>query len=391
MRPCKYLIIILSALQLTGCHNKEVPSEIKNQIDSLSAVMVPQHMESLCDLSVTMSEGGVITVRGETNLPEAKDKVIELLNRSGYKYNDSITVLPDTSVVKKPWGLVTVSVCNMRTEPSNGAEMATQPLMGTPVKILNRSGGWLFIQTPDAYLGWTGDDAIAELSDNEMAAWKSSERLIFLKNTGVITDSYDQTVSDIVLGCVLKKTGEQKDFYSVVLPDGREGRIRKNEASDFRVWAEKAEPVADLMIAFARTMMGSPYLWGGTSTKGMDCSGFTKTIYFTGGVILARDASGQYRYGTERSIEHGCDSLAPGDLLFFGRMNDGKKRITHTGMYIGDTEFIHSSGMVRINSLDSTRVNYSQYRASTLLGAKRVIGVTPGKGIERVSQHRWYF
>jgi len=391
MRFLKYLVIALSVLQLTGCKNREVPLELKSQIDSLSAAMVPQRLESLCDLSLTMSEGGVITVTGKTNLPEARDKVIDLLERSGYKYKDSIAVLPDTSVIKKPWGLVTISVCNMRTEPSNGAEMATQPLMGTPVKILDRDGGWLFVQTPDSYLGWTGDDAITELSDNEMIAWKGSDRVIFLENTGVITDSYNQTVSDIVLGCVLKKTGEEKEFYKVVLPDGREGRIRKNDASDFRVWAEKAEPQADLMVAFARTMMGTPYLWGGTSTKAVDCSGFTKTIYLTGGLILARDASSQYRYGIERSIDNGCDSLAAGDLLFFGRIQDGKKRITHTGMYIGDTEFIHSSGMVRINSLDSTRVNYSRYRATTLLGARRIIGATPGKGIERVSHHCWYF
>jgi len=391
MRFLKYLVIALYVLQIAGCNNMEVPLELKSQIDSLSAAMVPQRMESLCDLSLTMSEGGVITVNGKTNLPEARDKVIELLDRSGYKYNDSITVLPDTSVVKKPWGLVTVSVCNMRTEPSNGAEMVTQPLMGTPVKILDRNGGWLFVQTPDSYLGWTGDDAIVELGDKEMDAWKSSDRLIFLSNIGVITDSKNNTVSDIVMGCVLKKTGEQKDFYKVVLPDGREGRIRKNDASDFSVWAEKTEPQADLMVAFARTMMGTPYLWGGTSTKGVDCSGFTKTIYLTGGLILARDASSQYRYGIERSIDNGCDSLAPGDLLFFGHIQDGKKRITHTGMYIGDTEFIQSSGMVRINSLDSTRVNYSRYRATTLLGARRIIGATPGKGIERVSHHCWYF
>ena len=391
MRFLKYLVIALSVLQLTGCKNREVPLELKSQIDSLSAAMVPQRMESLCDLSLTMSEGGVITVTGKTNLPEARDKVIDLLERSGYKYKDSIAVLPDTSVIKKPWGLVTISVCNMRTEPSNGAEMATQPLMGTPVKILDSHGGWLFVQTPDSYLGWTGDDAIAELSDNEMIAWKGSDRVIFLENTGVITDSYNQTVSDIVLGCVLKKTGEEKEFYKVVLPDGREGRIRKNDASDFRVWAEKTEPQADLMVPFARSMMGTPYLWGGTSTKAVDCSGFTKTIYLTGGLILARDASSQYRYGIERSIDNGCDSLAAGDLLFFGRIQDGKKRITHTGMYIGDTEFIHSSGMVRINSLDSTRVNYSRYRATTLLGARRIIGATPGKGIERVSHHCWYF
>ena len=78
--------------------------------------MVPQHAEAFCDLSLVMNKGKNITVRGETNLPEAKEKVFELLRQSGYTYTDSITVLPDTSVVKKPWGLVTVSVCNIRTK-----------------------------------------------------------------------------------------------------------------------------------------------------------------------------------------------------------------------------------------------------------------------------------
>ena len=129
--------------------------------------MVPQHAEALCDLSLVMNKGKNITVRGETNLPEAKDKIFELLTRSGYTYIDSITVLPDTSVVKKPWGLVTVSVCNIRTKPAHKAEMATQALMGTPVKILNKQGGWLLVQTPDSYMGWT-DDPVEELSDSEL-------------------------------------------------------------------------------------------------------------------------------------------------------------------------------------------------------------------------------
>ena len=123
----------------------------------------------------------------------------------------------------------------------------------------------------------------------------------------------------------------------------------------------------------------------------MDCSGFTKTIYFSAGLIITRDASAQFRYGEERNIENGGASLQPGDLVFFGRVRDGKKRITHTGMYIGDTEFIHSSRMVKINSFDSTRANFSQYLLEILQGAKGFIGVTPGEGFVRVSQHKWYF
>lgn len=390
MKLINYLILLSCVIQLAGCKNKEVPADLQEQLDSISAAMVPQHAEALCDVNLVMGEGGSIIVKGETNLPRAKEEILAMLGRSGHNFTDSITVLPDPTVVENPWGLVSVSVCNIRTRPSHAAEMATQALMGTPVKILNKRGGWLMVQTPDSYIGWT-DDPLAELSDSGLVAWKNSGRLIYMKNTGVISDADELIVSDIVFGVILGKAGEQRDHFRVTLPDGREGLIKKSEVTDFRVWAEKAEPDPAAMIKFARTFLGTPYLWGGTSTKGVDCSGYTKTIYYSAGLILTRDASGQFRYGLERSIENGSDSLAPGDLLFFGRVRDGRQRITHTGMYIGDSEFIHSSRMVKINSFDSTRANYSEYLLEILQGARRIAGIPPGEGFVRVSQHSWYF
>jgi len=390
MKPLNYLVLLLILFQFAGCQNKDVPAELTEQLEAIASEMVPQHAESLCDITLVMSEGGILTAKGETNLPEAKSAVIEMLEKSGSTYADSITLLPDPAVVEKPWGLVSVSVCNIRTRPAHSAEMATQALMGTPVKILNKRSGWLLVQTPDSYLGWT-DDPVAELSDEEMAAWKSSDRLIYLGHTGVITDSKGETVSDIVFGGILVKTGEKGANRTVMLPDGRTGEVRKQETDDLRKWAESTSIEPERLIRFAKTFTGTPYLWGGTSTKGVDCSGFTKTIYYYGGVIMTRDASGQFRYGEEVSIEKPCESLMPGDLLFFGRVRDGKPRITHTGMYIGDTEFIHSSGLVKINSLDSTRANYSPYLLEILQGARRVTGFTQGKGLERVAQHGWYF
>lgn len=391
MKSLKLLILILSVLQTFGCQEKAVPEKLMSQVDSISAAFVPVRAEGLCDIDLYMANGGVIVIKGETNFPEAKSELIALMDRSGYQFSDSITVLPDTTQVKMPWGLVTVSVCNMRGRPAHAGEMVTQAIMGTPVRILNRRGGWLFIQTPDSYLGWTNDDAITELTESQMNGWKGSGRVIYTRNIGDLKGDDGLVVSDLVMGSIVKKEGETRDHYIVSLPDGRKGNLSKSDAADFSVWAREKQPVAGDLIAFGKSLLGSPYLWGGTSTKGIDCSGFVKITYFTAGMILARDASSQYLYGREIPMETSLDSLSPGDLVFFGRMRDGKKWMGHTGMYIGDTEVIHSSGMVKINSLDTTRANYSEYLGSIFLGAKRFIGVPPEKGYQRVSEHNWYF
>ena len=391
MKRISYLLILLLSLQFIGCSEGGVPKKILSDVDSIASRWVPQNSESLCDAELVFSSSGRIIVRGETNLAEAKEEISEYMKNSGHAFTDSLTLLPDTSIIKKPWGLITLSVSNIRSKPSHSAEMITQAILGTPVKILKKDGGWMFIQTPDSYLGWTNNSAVAEFSEAEMAEWRKADRVIFKRNYGDILSSKGEVVSDLVFGAIIAKTGEAKANFNIELPDGREGYIKMSEASDFRTWAENTHPAADDLTAYARTLLGSPYLWGGTSSKGIDCSGYVKTIYFSNGVILTRDASSQYKYGKEIPVENNLDSLLPGDLLFFGRERDGRKIITHVGMYIGDTEVIHSPGIIEVMSLDSTRVNYSNYRSRSLQGAKRIIGVTPGKGIERVSQHNWYF
>jgi cell wall-associated NlpC family hydrolase len=389
MKLSNYLSLLFIIVLLAGCNPKEVPADLQEQLDFIAAAMVPQPAESICNVAMSMEKSGSITVKGETNLPEAKEEILAMLDKSGYSYNDSITVLPDPDVVKKPWGLITVSVCNVRSVPAHEAEMVTQALMGTPVRILDNRGGWFLVQMPDSYIGWVRS-TVAELTDDQLAAWKGSERLIYLGQNGLITDSRGEAVSDIVFGGVIAKSGARGENWTVVLPDGRTGEVKKGETADFSKWAESASIEPQGLVRFARSFLGVPYLWGGTSSKGLDCSGYTKTIYLSGGVIMTRDASAQYKYGDEVSIEQPCESLAPADLLYFGSV---KGRITHTGMFIGDTEFIHASGsgMVIINSFDSTRTNYSAHLLKILQGARRVTGFTEGKGLERVSRHDWYF
>jgi hypothetical protein len=388
----RFLIPLILLLLISGCKHSDVKVSIQKDIDSIVHKWVPDQREGICTVNLSPLSGGKVLIKGETNLPEARAEIINYLVKSGYEYSDSLMIIPDTNEIEKPWGLVSISVCNIKKNPSYSSELVSQSIMGTPVKILKKKGGWLLIQTPDYYIGWVNSSGIAELNEQEITNWKHSERVIFTRKSGDILfeSGSDRVLSDIVSGSILEVIDKKNGYYQVVLPDERRGILYKSDVADFKQWSSGAFPDADKLILFAKSLLGSPYLWGGTSTKAFDCSGFVKTIYFTGGIILARDASLQFLHGIPVEYSSSSDSLRKGDLIFFGNNNKGVKRITHVGMYIGDTEVIHCSGMVRINSLDSSRANYSEYLKNSIMGVRRIIGTESGKGVEHISNHSWY-
>ncbi len=389
----KLLVAVSFSLILaSGCKQKpNANNNYKSDIDSIGIFYVPDLREGIFDAEI-ISGGSALTLKGETSVPEAKEAIIGLLNQAGVNFIDSLKVLPDTSEIKETWGLVNVSVCNIRFFSSYDAEMVSQALMGTPVKILKRNNGWLLVQTPDMYLGWVDSDAIVFTSVGGHDIWKSSSRLFYTGKTGDIYSdrSMNRVISDIVAGCILEVTGNQISGYEVKLPDGRIGYIPVDKAILLDQLSVKTFLNSTNLLSTAESFMGIPYLWGGASSKGFDCSGFVKTIYFLNGIILDRDASQQFQNGMRLRRGSFPDSLKTGDLLFFGTARRGRARATHVGMYIGDTEFIHCSGMVKVNSLDSTRVNFSRSRRDTFLGVRRIIGAPYGKGIQPVLDHEWY-
>lgn len=368
---------------------------VSDYFNETKSIFAPDKRTAILNIEFNFNEN-VVLCNGETNLADAKDYFFFKLQQNNIKYMDNVNVIPDETIGDRKYGIINVSVANLRSEPKHASELVTQSLLGTVVNILKKSeDNWYLIQTPDLYLGWVDEDGISRKNESEINSYKKSHKIIFLSVYGFSFSEMDREsipVSDLVIGNIIEFISIEKEFYKVKYPDGRLGFVDKNEAELFSDWLTKTKPISQKIISTAKKFMGIPYLWGGTSAKGFDCSGFTKTVYYLNGLVLPRDASQQINVGEEVDDKLDFNVLQPGDLLFFGRKatDTTPERATHVGIYIGDTQFIHASGLVLINSLDSSRKNFSQYRFSNYLKAKRLFSGENILKVQKISESNYY-
>ena len=226
--------------------------------------------------------------------------------------------------------------------------------------------------------------------------WKKSDKIMVTADFVQVLErpnSQAATVSDAILGNILATNNRtQGQYLAVSLPDGRNGWIPRNATQAYDQWLQSRRPTQENILATAQHFNGYPYLWGGTTTKAMDCSGFTKTVYFLNGIILRRDASQQAKTGTEVEVTENFENLQRGDLLFFGRKAtaERKESITHVGIYMGNQRFIHSASRVKINSLNPDAEDYYD-GSNNLVRVRRILGnQDQNLGITSLQQHPWY-
>lgn len=286
------------------------------------------------------------------------------------------------------YGLVKVATACMRSTPAHSGEMVSQAVMGTPLRLIGREGSWWLTETPEGYQGYIIGNAIAPKDSTAMATWRRSDRVMYTDHyTGRIVsrDGRGTPVSDIHAGSVLQTIPSKvKDSIDVVLPDGRSGRLASRSVkhlSDFRHHRLNTQQLVDM----ARALMGVSYLWGGTTTAGMDCSGLVKICYLNQGIILKRDAGEQATTGTPLGDDF--REYRQGDLVFFKSATTG--RIVHVGIYDGDGLYIHSSGRVRVNSLDPESTLYIP--SNILASGCRIAGNINTDGITLITNSPAYF
>ena len=308
----------------------------------------------------------------------------------------------------------------MRLNPDYESPLETQALMGTIVEIIGEESYWRQVVTPEPYTAWCTNLGLVEMTAEQINEYKAAPKYICTtQHSGVYeTPSLkSRRLSDLSMGNLLRivytegkkvKPSVKKKWAEVMLPDGRKGWTPAADLKPFAEWAGKQKLTAENIVSTAMQFEGTPYLWGGASSKGLDCSGLVRLTFMMNGHLLPRNASQQVNHGREIIME--CDhsitpdsdklyqemlkrtkNLQPGDLVFFGSPETfwSKEKITHVGIYIGNGRIIHASHKVRVNSLIPGQKDYYE-NSHRLLKARRFIN-WQGPGMIPIIQSPAYF
>lgn len=380
----------------TLAQEETVPAEVLGIGQDLKARFAPDKRVALFDVDYSLAGEKKLLLRGVTTSDEAKDELLSSLKERGYEVVDSLRLLPDEKALDgKTYGIINLSVASLRIQPDYSSEMMTQALLGMPVRLLERDG-WYRVQTPDDYIAWTHRVSVLPVTREELTAWNQAEKVVVTSHYAFVysqPDRRSQTVSDIVAGNRLKLEGTKGGFYHVSYPDGRQGYVEKSVALPEREWRKALKQDAASIIRTAHTLMGVPYLWAGTSSKGVDCSGFVRTVLYLHDIIIPRDASQQAYVGQHIDIAPDFSNLEPGDLIFFGRKAaaERKERVVHVALYVGGKRFIHSQGDVHVSSFDPQDELFDAYNLGRLLFAVRVLpSINQEKGLNTTDRNPYY-
>lgn len=243
--------------------------------------------------------------------------------------------------------VIAKNVTNVHAEPNNDTELVTQAIIGQPAWVMETRDSWQKVQLWDTYSGWIQSRFAMPLETLQRFPGKTPYACI--KSLIVDVRKAPSAGADIVTKLPISaevEVGEERGpWISIILPGGFGGWVRKSEINivDGHTVSQSSPRGVDL-VRQAKRFIGTPYLWGGTTPFGIDCSGFVQLVYKLNGKRLLRDADIQATADPQaRPVD--AKKLRKGDLVFFHGDNDAKReRITHVGMYIGDGEFIHSAG-----------------------------------------------
>ena len=395
----KFFLLLSAALMLNVsgfCQNvNQLFNKINNEVRDTYA---PDERDKTYEVAL-IDNKGKLTLVGSTTEKEAVEVLLAKLSKAGIKAENKIDVLPSKKLNGKTYGIVCMSTASFNCGGSFSAESGTQALMGMPVRILEENNDdWYRCINMEGYTAWVITRSVKAMTEEEYKAYLAKPKVFVKTKYSTLYSEKNVNslpVSDLVWGCILIDEGKSGTWRKVSVADGRTGYVPASDVVDLKAWIDSAVPTEKNIVETAKQFCGFPYVWGGTSIKGVDCSGLSKSAYFLNGYVLRRDASQQCKTGDSVDVskfvagnytKEALSNLRPGDLVFFGRKaeNGRRERVTHVAIYMGDGMIIHSSNIVRINSLIPGEKDY--YAGSRrMLKARRIIGTADqGKGVVSV-------
>lgn len=232
-------------------------------------------------------------------------------------------------------GICNLSLIAVRSDTSDRSEMVNQLLFGDLIDIIDSRNGWIkAVSRHDGYEGWCDEKQIERLSQETLEVLSQSSKKVVTTTSALLTSTGVPPLN-IIQGTTL-----------YMLPNGKingpagEYTLSEGECSDERL--KHPEEIVDIAASYLR----APYLWGGRSPYGLDCSGLIQIVFAQKWIRLKRDA---WQQATQGQLVDLIDEAIPGDVAFFDN-EEGK--ITHAGILTGRGSIIHASGEVRIDQID---------------------------------------
>jgi len=234
------------------------------------------------------------------------------------------------------FGICNVSIMPLRVEADDRSEMVSQVLFGETLDVLEMRSNWARVRVAtDHYEGWVDPKQFALIDDAELNRINKAKLFYTVDLVQILTHIKTKQMIPLVMGSHLPGLKEGKISIA--------GEQYLFDASSIQ---SIVKPTRKRVLENAMMYINAPYLWGGKSPFGIDCSGFSQSVYKISGISLNRDASQQALQG--ETLNFITDALA-GDLAFF---DNEEGHITHVGILLGDNKIIHASGKVRIDAID---------------------------------------
>jgi gamma-D-glutamyl-L-lysine dipeptidyl-peptidase len=308
---------------------------------------------------------GTIALSGYVGFPENHDTLRQFLGALQLEISeDSIEVLPSENLGPLKFAFINTTAAPYYAQPDESSERVTVGLLGEPVFLLRRQDNDYYLAMGnEGYIGNIHADNIVTVAADDFDAMMAKRR------ARVDRDVSTPDGRTLPAGAILflQEPAASGLAANVTLPDGATVPV----ARDALTLLADTPPDIETALATAHRLMGTPYLWGGRSSEGIDCSGLVQTSFRTVGISLPRDSNQQALVGTLTGTRWHRSAMQRGDLVFFiGRTGT----IVHTGIYLGDGKYIEAAGPgVQITSLKPGDENYSERRDRTFVFSKRVI------------------